>query len=58
MAEFGFDAKAAVLKGGATIIPASQIDRNSFVAAERPVWDKFATTPEMKGLVQEIVNTK
>jgi tripartite ATP-independent transporter DctP family solute receptor len=51
-------AKQAVIKGGATIIPASQIDRKSFVDAERPVWDKFATTPEMKSLVQDIVNTK
>src|SRR5438874_13165232 len=52
------DAKAAVLKAGAKIIPASEIDRKSFVEAEKPVWDKFATTPEMKGLVQEVVNTK
>jgi len=52
------EAKAAVLKGGAKIIPASEIDRKGFVEVEKPVWDKFATTPEMKGLVQEIVNTK
>src|SRR5689334_2902701 len=48
------DARAAVLKGGATIIPAAQIDRASFVNVEKPVWDKFATTPEMKSLVQDI----
>ena len=52
------DAKAAVIKGGAKITPASEIDRKSFVDAEKPVWDKFATTPEMKGLVQEVVNAK
>jgi tripartite ATP-independent transporter DctP family solute receptor len=52
------DAKAAVIKGGAKIIPASEIDRKGFVEVEKPVWDKFATTPEMKALVQEIVNTK
>ncbi|MBC7682158.1 MAG: TRAP transporter substrate-binding protein, partial [Ferruginibacter sp.] len=52
------DAKAAVLKGGAKIIPASDIDKKSFVEAEKPVWDKFATTPELKALVQGIVNTK
>ncbi len=52
------EARAAVIKGGATIIPASQIDRKSFVEAEKPVWDKFANTPELKALVQEIVNTK
>jgi tripartite ATP-independent transporter DctP family solute receptor len=52
------DARAAVLKGGARIIPASEIDRKSFVDAEKPVWDKFANTPELKALVQEIVDTK
>lgn len=51
-------AKVAVLQGGAKIIPASEIDKQSFVAAEKPVWDKFATTPELKALVQGIVNTK
>jgi TRAP-type C4-dicarboxylate transport system substrate-binding protein len=52
------DAAQAVVKGGAKIIPAAKIDRKSFVDAERPVWDKFATTPELKNLVSEIVNTK
>jgi len=39
-------------------VPAAEIDRNAFVAVERPVWDKFASTPDMKALVSEIVNTK
>jgi tripartite ATP-independent transporter DctP family solute receptor len=52
------DAKAAVTKGGAKIIPASEIDRKSFVEVEKPVWDKFANTPELAALVQEIVNIK
>ena len=52
------EAKAAVIKGGAKIVEAKDIDRKSFVDAERPVWDKFANTPELKALVQEIVNTK
>jgi len=52
------DARNAVLKGGAKIIPASDIDRQSFVNAEKPVWDKFANTPELKSLVQEIANAK
>ncbi len=52
------EAKQAVLKGGATIIPAAEIDRMGFVEVEKPVWDKFATTPELKALVQEIVNAK
>jgi TRAP-type C4-dicarboxylate transport system substrate-binding protein len=52
------DARAAVIKGGAKIIPASEIDHKSFVDAEKPVWDQFAATPELKQLVQDIVNTK
>jgi tripartite ATP-independent transporter DctP family solute receptor len=52
------DSKAAVIKGGAKIVSAAEIDKKSFVDAEKPVWDKFATTPELKALVQEIVNTK
>lgn len=52
------DARAAVLKGGAKIIPASEIDRKGFVEAEKPVWDKYASTPELKALVQDIVNAK
>lgn len=52
------DAKAAVIKGGAKIVPASEIDRKGFVEAEKPVWDKYANTPELKALVQDIVNTK
>jgi len=52
------DAKAAVTKGGAKIVPAAEIDRKSFVEAEKPVWDKFATTPELKALVTDIVNAK
>ena len=52
------EAKDFVVKNGATIIPASAIDRKAFVEAEKPVWDKYANTPELKALVQEIVNTK
>jgi tripartite ATP-independent transporter DctP family solute receptor len=52
------DARASVIKAGATIVPASEIDRKAFVDAERPVWDKFANTPELKALVQDIANTK
>jgi tripartite ATP-independent transporter DctP family solute receptor len=52
------EAKAAVIKGGAKIVPFTEIDRKSFVEAEKPVWDKFANTPELKALVQEIVNAK
>ena len=52
------EARAAVLKAGAKIVPATEIDRKGFVDAERPVWDKFATTPELKSLLQSIANAK
>jgi len=52
------DARAAVIKGGAKFVEAAQIDKKSFVDVEKPVWDKFASTPELKALLQEIVNTK
>ena len=42
----------------AKIVPAADIDRKGFVEAEKPVWDKFANTPELKGMVQEVVNAK
>ncbi|MBS0449034.1 MAG: TRAP transporter substrate-binding protein [Proteobacteria bacterium] len=52
------DARAEVLKGGAKIIPAAEIDRKSFVDVEKPVWDKFASTPELKALTKSIADTK
>jgi tripartite ATP-independent transporter DctP family solute receptor len=52
------EGKAAVIKGGAKIVPAADIDRKGFVEVEKPVWDKFATTPELKALVTEITNAK
>ena len=52
------EARDAVVKGGAKIVPAAEIDRKGFVEAEKPVWDKFAHTPELKALVQDIVNAK
>jgi tripartite ATP-independent transporter DctP family solute receptor len=52
------DARASILKAGVKIIPTSEIDKKSFVDAEKPVWDKYMTTPEIRSVVQEIVNTK
>ena len=51
-------ARNSVLKAGAKIIPASEIDHKSFVDAEKPVWDKYMSTPEIRSVVTEIVNTK
>jgi len=52
------DARASAIKGGAKIVPASEIDRQSFVQVEKPVWEKFANTPELKALTQAITDKK
>lgn len=46
----------ATTAAGSTFI--SDVKKPEFVEAMKPVWDKFATTPELKDLVQQIVNTK
>jgi tripartite ATP-independent transporter DctP family solute receptor len=51
-------ARATLAKSGVTFVPPSQINHKSFVDAEKPVWDKFAATPDMKAMVQAIVNTQ
>jgi tripartite ATP-independent transporter DctP family solute receptor len=48
--------KEATIKGGAKYI--TDVKKDEFVAASKPAWDQFATTPELKKLVQDIVNTK
>ncbi|ADG19501.1 tripartite ATP-independent transporter DctP family solute receptor [Paraburkholderia atlantica] len=48
------EAQKTVTAGGATIIPAAQIDRAAFVKATQPVWAKYEKTPEMKQIVDEI----
>ncbi|RAS24734.1 TRAP transporter substrate-binding protein [Paraburkholderia bryophila] len=48
------DAAKTVTKGGATIIPAAQIDRAAFVKVMQPVWTKYEKTPQMKQIVDEI----
>ncbi|MDR2113600.1 MAG: TRAP transporter substrate-binding protein [Candidatus Accumulibacter sp.] len=48
--------KDVTIKGGATYI--TDVKKGEFVAAVKPVWEKFSPTPELKKLVQDIVNTK
>ena len=48
--------KDIVVKAGTTVI--SDVKKDEFQAAMKPVWDQFANTPELKQLVQDIVNTK
>ncbi|CAG4903805.1 TRAP transporter substrate-binding protein [Paraburkholderia gardini] len=52
------EAAKTVTKGGATIVPASQIDRAAFVKAMQPVWAKYEKTPQMKQIVDEIQAVK
>jgi tripartite ATP-independent transporter DctP family solute receptor len=52
------DARKAVVKGGATIVPAAQIDRAAFVKAMQPVWAKYESTPKMKQIVDAIEAVK
>ena len=44
------------MKAGAQFV--TDINKAEFVNAVKPVWDKFAPTPELKKLVQDIVNAK
>jgi len=48
--------KDITVKAGATYI--TDVNKAEFVAVMKPVWDKFSPTPELKKLVQDIVNTK
>jgi TRAP-type C4-dicarboxylate transport system substrate-binding protein len=48
--------KEAAKKAGATFV--DNVNKAEFVTVMKPVWDKFSPTPELKALVQKIVNTK
>lgn len=49
-------AKASLQAAGVQFV--NDVDRKQFVEAEKAVWDKYATTPELKELVKRIVDTK
>jgi tripartite ATP-independent transporter DctP family solute receptor len=49
-------ARATVEAGGATII--SDIDRQGFVDAAKPVYDKFAADPKLQELIKQIQATE
>lgn len=49
-------AKNAVLAKGVQMVPVE--NRAEFVKAMVPVYDKYATTPELKSLIKRIENTK
>ncbi|MBP2312789.1 TRAP transporter substrate-binding protein [Azospirillum soli] len=48
--------KDIVLKGGAQIVEVA--NKQEFIDAMKPVYDKFANTPKLQGLVQRIQATK
>ena len=48
--------KDIAIKAGAQFV--TDVNKAEFVNAVKPVWDKFSPTPELKKLVQDIVNTK
>jgi len=48
--------RAAVEAGGATII--SDIDRQGFVDAAQPVYDKFAADPKLQDLIKQVQATE
>lgn len=48
--------KDITIKAGAKYV--TDVNKAEFVGAVKPVWDKFSPTPELKKLVQDIVNTK
>jgi tripartite ATP-independent transporter DctP family solute receptor len=50
------ESKEVTIKGGAKYV--TDVQKPEFVAAVKPVWEKFAATPELKKLVQAIVDTK
>lgn len=52
------ESKKALIAAGAKFVEQKDIDRKSFVDTQKPVWDKYANTPELKSLLQKIVNTK
>lgn len=49
------DAKAIVVKGGAQI---NEVDKQPFIDAMKPVYDKFVTSDKMKSLVERIRATQ
>ncbi len=49
------DAKAVVIKGGAQI---NEVDKQPFIDAMKPVYDKFVTSDKMKSLVERIRATQ
>jgi tripartite ATP-independent transporter DctP family solute receptor len=52
------DAKKTLKGHGVTFVEPKDIDQKAFADTQRAVWDKYANTPELKALLQKIINTK
>ena len=52
------EAKKSLKGYGVTFIEPSEIDHKSFVDTQKVTWDKYANTPELKALLQRIIDTK
>ena len=51
--------KKAMDKALASGVTVTQVaDKKAFQDAVKPVWDKYMSTPEIRNVVNEIVNTK
>jgi len=48
--------KDILVKAGVQFV--NDVDRAQFVAAEKPLWDRSANTPELKQLLSDIIETK
>jgi len=52
------ESKKALAAQGVTFIGPKEIDHKAFAESQRAVWDKYASTPELKALLAKIQNVK
>lgn len=52
------ESKKALIANGAKFVEKSEINHKSFADTQKPVWNKYANTPELKALLNKIINTK
>ncbi|MDR3299417.1 MAG: TRAP transporter substrate-binding protein [Candidatus Accumulibacter sp.] len=50
------ESRKITIEGGTRYI--TDVHKPEFVAAVKPVWEKFAATPELRKLLQDIIDTK
>lgn len=52
------ESKKTLIANGAKFVEKKDINHKSFADTQKPVWDKYANTPELKSLLNKIINTK